>query len=66
MKHIALIMDGNRRWWNDRKGLELVENKLSSGKKTLDMVVEWCLGKKIPFLSVFALSVENLQRDDET
>jgi len=59
-------MDGNRRWWNDRKGLELVENKLSSGKKTLDMVVEWCLGKKIPFLSVFALSVENLQRDDET
>ncbi len=67
MKHIALIMDGNRRWWGAQSlGVETNENKLSRGKKTLEMVVQWCLEKKIPYVSVFALSTENLRRDDHT
>ncbi len=67
MKHIALIMDGNRRWWGAQSLVfGTSENKLSRGRKTLEMVVQWCLEKKIPYLSVFALSIENLQRDDHT
>jgi len=58
--HIAVIMDGNRRWaklnffskfFGHKKGVENVEN-----------LIDFTIEEKIEFLTVFALSVENMQR----
>lgn len=64
MQHLAIIMDGNRRWV--RKQVLAPLNSLDNGVTSLEAAVECCLSKKIPYLSVFALSVENLKRSDAT
>ncbi|HSC25549.1 MAG TPA: polyprenyl diphosphate synthase [Candidatus Babeliales bacterium] len=60
IKHLACIMDGNRRWamkqgltswFGHKKGLETVHH-----------VIDFCLQKKILYLSLYAFSIENLQR----
>jgi len=58
--HIAIIMDGNGRWgkakFNNRKlghkfGIENIKN-----------IISYCLKKKIPNLTLYALSKDNLKR----
>ena len=66
VNHIAFIMDGNRRWVSAQSFNSLRANGLSAGSETLNLVVAWALEKNIPFLSVYALSIENLQRNDAT
>ena len=56
-KHIAIIMDGNRRWARknglpDGKGHE-------AGAKNLQDIVEYCRDLGIKHLTVYALSTEN-------
>jgi undecaprenyl diphosphate synthase len=60
LKHLACIMDGNRRWaveqglapfQGHRKGLEAVK-----------MVIDFCLQNQIAYLSLYAFSIENLKR----
>ena len=58
--HIAFIMDGNRRW--------AIENKLkpwkghSFGAEKFEKFIEWCVDLKIPQVSAYVLSTENLNR----
>lgn len=61
VKHLACIMDGNRRWamqqgllswFGHRKGLDAVTR-----------VIDFCLEKKIEYLSLYTFSIENLQRN---
>jgi undecaprenyl diphosphate synthase len=58
MQHLACIMDGNRRWAR-KHGIGSVGKE---GIDTAYRVVEWCLKKKIPYLSLFAFSLENFKR----
>lgn len=58
MQHLACIMDGNRRWARAH-GIGSVGKE---GIDTAYRVVEWCLQKKIPYLSLFAFSLENFKR----
>jgi undecaprenyl diphosphate synthase len=60
LKHLACIMDGNRRWaarqgllsfFGHRKGLDAVK-----------LVINFCLAKNIFYLSLYTFSTENLQR----
>lgn len=60
MKHIALIMDGNRRW-------EKINNKklyegYKEGSKIIEKVIKDILEYEIPYLTVYAFSYENWQR----
>ena len=64
MQHLALIMDGNRRWAHNR-GLQLSMGP-ADGLDAFEAAIECCLRRKIPYLSVYALSVENLNRADGT
>ena len=57
-------MDGNRRWVR-KQGIVSV-NSLDGGATSLEAAIECCLQKKIPYLSVYALSIENLKRADAT
>jgi len=58
--HVAIIMDGNRRY---AKNLGLSEEEAySRGKEKLEEVLEWCLELGIKILTVYAFSTENFKR----
>ncbi len=62
MKHLAIIMDGNRRWARLR-GLQPWLGH-SNGMNAVKCVIEFCLSKKIPYLSLYTFSIENLRRSE--
>jgi undecaprenyl diphosphate synthase len=62
VKHLACIMDGNRRWavkqglaasYGHRGGLDAVKR-----------VIQFCLKKNISYLSLYTFSIENLNRSE--
>ena len=59
-KHIAIIMDGNRRWAksNNCSLLEAYEK----GVETLNKTIENCIKLKINYVTVFGFSTENWNR----
>ena len=59
-EHIAIILDGNRRWART-KGLPDNEGH-KTGLENLKNLVEWCLNADVKILSLYCLSVENLKR----
>ncbi|MBP8685732.1 MAG: di-trans,poly-cis-decaprenylcistransferase [Methanomassiliicoccales archaeon] len=61
-EHVAIIMDGNRRFAQEI-GLAVHEGHVK-GKDKLEEVMEWCQEMGIRVLTVFAFSTENLQRDE--
>ncbi|DAC65360.1 TPA: hypothetical protein HA325_05215, partial [Candidatus Thalassarchaeaceae archaeon] len=57
-QHISMIMDGNRRFaWNRSMDTEAGH---AAGKQRLKDVMRWILDLEIPYLTVYALSTENL------
>ena len=57
-EHISIIMDGNRRFaWSKSLGQEIGHFR---GKEKLKEVMEWILDLKIKYLTVYALSTENI------
>lgn len=61
-KHIAIIMDGNRRYAREL-GLETREGHMA-GKEKIRDVLNWCLKLDIKNLTVYAFSTENFNRDE--
>ena len=60
VSHIAFIMDGNGRWAK-RRGLPR-EAGHRAGAKTFRRIVEYCLDRGIPTVTVYAFSTENWRR----
>lgn len=61
--HIAIIMDGNRRWARN-KGLPTNLGH-SQGAKTLEKIAIACQELGVKYLTVFAFSTENWKRETE-
>lgn len=61
--HIAIIMDGNRRWAR-KKGLP-TQLGHSQGVKTLEKIAIACQELGVKYLTVFAFSTENWRRSKE-
>jgi undecaprenyl diphosphate synthase len=59
-KHIAIIMDGNRRWAK-ANGLSDVKGH-EAGSQNLQKIVEYCRDIGIKHLTVYALSTENWRK----
>ncbi|PIU73570.1 di-trans,poly-cis-decaprenylcistransferase [Candidatus Shapirobacteria bacterium CG06_land_8_20_14_3_00_40_12] len=59
-KHIAIIMDGNRRWAK-QKGLPDGKGH-EAGAENLQKIVEYCRDIGIKHLTVYALSTENWRK----
>jgi len=59
-KHIAIIMDGNRRWAHN-KGLTPTQGH-QAGAENLEKIVEYCKNIGIKHLTVYALSTENWRK----
>jgi len=60
IKHMAIIMDGNGRWGLKHKNSRNLGHK--EGLKTVEMVIKFCIKKKIKFLTLYAFSTENWKR----
>ena len=60
-RHVAVIMDGNRRWARDRR-LPAVEGH-RRGVLALRELVRGCSELSIPHLTVYAFSTENWKRE---
>lgn len=63
VKHLAIIMDGNRRWAKER-GLPGSDGH-KAGYERLKEAGQWCLDRGISMLTVFAFSTENWRRTKE-
>ena len=57
---MAIIMDGNGRWGLKHKNSRNLGHK--EGLKTVEMVIKYCIKKKIKFLTLYAFSTENWKR----
>ncbi|MCR5146961.1 MAG: isoprenyl transferase [Clostridia bacterium] len=62
-QHIAIIMDGNRRWAKDR-GIETKEGH-KAGAENLENIAKYCNDIGIKYLTVYAFSTENWKRSKE-
>lgn len=56
--HVAIVMDGNGRWAQAKNILR--KKGHSAGVKTIDSVVEAALSAGVKYLTLYALSIENL------
>jgi undecaprenyl diphosphate synthase len=59
-KHIAFIMDGNRRWAKER-GLSAKEGH-EAGSAALMRMIEICAERGVEMVTVYALSTENIKK----
>ena len=60
-QHVAIIMDGNRRFARSFGLTRLTGHK--KGKDKLEELMDWCLEIGIKMMTVYAFSTENLSRD---
>ncbi|MCR2057253.1 polyprenyl diphosphate synthase [Campylobacter helveticus] len=60
LKHLAVVMDGNRRWAK-AKGF-LAKFGYTRGVETLQKLMSVCIEEKISHLTLFAFSTENWKR----
>ncbi|MBU1200549.1 di-trans,poly-cis-decaprenylcistransferase [Patescibacteria group bacterium] len=62
LNHVAIIMDGNRRWAK-KKGLDPVKGHEQAANKIIEPIIAECVKQKIPFVTFWAFSTENWKRD---
>jgi tritrans,polycis-undecaprenyl-diphosphate synthase [geranylgeranyl-diphosphate specific] len=58
--HLAIIMDGNRRF-AEQHGIGVTDGH-AAGRDTLEKLLDWCLEVGVRVLTVYALSTENFSR----
>ena len=62
-QHVAVIMDGNRRWARQRGLPKAVGH--ATGAKRVRSLVETCAQRGVKWLTLFAFSTENWKRPEE-
>ena len=62
-RHIAIIMDGNGRWAQQRHRPRLIGHR--AGARAVKSCVEFCLDHGVQALTLFAFSSENWNRPAE-
>lgn len=63
-KHVAIIMDGNRRYSKIQGNMSPIEGH-KRGVDTLENVLEWCIDLGIDIVTVYAFSTENFKRTEK-
>ncbi len=63
IKHLALIMDGNRRWARNNK-MDILLGHSRGGVDAARRAITFCLNNNISYLTLYAFSLENLKRSD--
>ena len=63
LNHVAIIMDGNRRWARNR-GLESVKGHEFATKNAIEPIITYLAEHKVPYVTFWAWSSENWKRDE--
>jgi len=61
--HVAIILDGNRRW--AKHNLTLQKKGHFKGADTVENLLDWCEEFDIKIITLYVLSAENLDRKNE-
>lgn len=64
-KHVAVMLDGNRRWAERRPGAKASHGH-AAGAQKIHEFLEWCDELKIPVVTLYLLSVDNLKNRQST
>jgi tritrans,polycis-undecaprenyl-diphosphate synthase [geranylgeranyl-diphosphate specific] len=59
-EHIAIILDGNRRWASSQSFSPWIGHHI--GARKVEDLLEWCLDLKVKSITLYAFSTENFQR----
>lgn len=62
-KHIAIILDGNRRW--AKRNLIMKVEGHFRGADAVEKLLDWCEELNIKIITLYVLSAENLNRKDD-
>ena len=60
LEHIAIILDGNKRWAKKNKVSYVQAYK--EGLRNINNLIDTCLQIRVPYLTLFTLSSENIKR----
>jgi len=63
LNHIAIIMDGNGRWATER-GMPRAKGH-QEGVKASKKIIEYCTDIKLPFVTLYVFSTENMRREQK-
>jgi tritrans,polycis-undecaprenyl-diphosphate synthase [geranylgeranyl-diphosphate specific] len=63
LEHIAIILDGNRRWASENELNPWLGHK--KGAETVEQLLDWCEKLKVKFVTLYTFSTENFRRSPE-
>ncbi len=63
IKHLAVVMDGNRRWARKNK-MDALLGHSKGGVDAAKKTIQFCLDRGIEYLSLYTFSLENLKRSE--
>jgi tritrans,polycis-undecaprenyl-diphosphate synthase [geranylgeranyl-diphosphate specific] len=59
-EHIAIILDGNRRWASNKSLIPWIGHHHGANK--IEELMDWCLELEVKFITLYAFSMENFCR----
>lgn len=62
-EHIAIILDGNRRWANEQEVNPFLGHK--QGAETVEQLLDWLQMLNVKFVTLYTFSTENFSRPSE-
>jgi tritrans,polycis-undecaprenyl-diphosphate synthase [geranylgeranyl-diphosphate specific] len=60
VEHIAIILDGNRRWASENELNPWLGHK--KGAETVEQLLDWCLKLNVKYVTLYTFSTENFRR----
>jgi tritrans,polycis-undecaprenyl-diphosphate synthase [geranylgeranyl-diphosphate specific] len=63
MEHIAIILDGNRRWATENELNPWLGHK--KGAETVENLLDWCEKLNVKFVTLYTFSIENFRRSPQ-
>jgi short-chain Z-isoprenyl diphosphate synthase len=63
-KHIAVMLDGNRRWADKNNGLKAKSGHIAGAQKIFEFL-SWCDELSVPVITLYLLSTENLKQRNQ-
>jgi len=63
VEHIAIILDGNRRWASEKELNPWLGHK--QGAETVENLLDWCQKLNVKFVTLYTFSTENFTRNSQ-
>jgi tritrans,polycis-undecaprenyl-diphosphate synthase [geranylgeranyl-diphosphate specific] len=66
-EHIAIILDGNRRWANEKEHSPWLTDRWGhkQGADTVEQLLDWCTMLDVKYVTLYTFSTENFSRQSE-